>query len=109
MVNRGLLDESTLSNYVTSDPEVRKLELHTKLEMRKFEFERKKLAPKKREREQEKQFELEKLRMKHELELKKLEIESSGLQSKSSPNIEVTHIRGEDKEIADALSRVEPF
>ena len=85
LVNRGLLDESALSNYVTSDPVVRKLELHTQLETRKLEFEREKLAQKEREREQEKQFEFEKQRMKHELELKKLEIESSGLRSKSSP------------------------
>ena len=88
LVNRGLLDESALFNYVTSDPEVRKLELHTQLEIRKLEFEREKLAQKEREREQEKQFELEKQRMKHELELKKLEIESSGLRSKSSPSPE---------------------
>ena len=37
LVNQRLMDESALSNYAISDPEVRKLKLHTQLEMCKLE------------------------------------------------------------------------
>ena len=37
LVNQRLMDESTLSNYAISDAEVRKLKLHTQLEMCKLE------------------------------------------------------------------------
>ena len=37
LVNQRLMDESALFNYAISDPEVRKLKLHTQLEMCKLE------------------------------------------------------------------------
>ena len=108
LISIDVFDESSLSSYcVATDIEMKKLELHAQLELKKLENEREKelererreerekereREEREREREREKEIELKKLEIqnKKELELKKLETESRASHTDSDSKFDVT-------------------